>query len=362
MYRGPDLIALPEDAGSHPASNVEWWYAYAFLTGDRGNRYAAMASFFRVGELAFPKGHYLIHSLIQPDRGEFESQSELDRMLVGQMAGLYLPAYLFINPTDGHTWEQYKHVLTGSPPPPHRLLGPSAVHSDPTRVVYGDNHLLFQDDLDPRFQLQLTSGTARLRLNYTPTKPVALIDEAGDLNGLRYYSVTRNRVIGELYTAGRVETVRGEGWFDHQWGRSYGLLRRDGWDWFGLQLQDGNDLLVSRLRPGGGAPYSAAKLIRRDGTVVTSERVGLAPERSWRSPETGADYPIAWRIELPDFRMTLRVAPAMAHQEMRIAGPLRAIWEGACEVSGETRSPDGGIRPVTGRGFVELVGYPQMES
>ncbi|WP_168735384.1 lipocalin family protein [Cohnella fermenti] len=360
MPRLPASISLPEDASGHPFSNVEWWYAYALLTGSRGRRYAVMASFFRVGELLLPKGHYAIHSFIDLDRGRSEPHSLLDRMLAYQMATVYLPVYLTANPLDGHTWGLYKQLLGASVPAPHRLLpGGASVAGKPTRIVYGENSLSFEDDASARLRLELASETARLRLRFEPAKPVALIDEVGKVNGLKYYSATRNEVAGELYREGRFETVRGEGWFDHQWGRHYGLLRGEGWDWFGLQLRGGRELLISRLRPANPRekPYSVAKLIRPDGSVATTERVTLRPERVWSGEWTKAEYPVEWSIELPEFAVSLRVSPLTNRQEMPILGPLQAIWEGACAASGTARTFAGKTEAVEGFGFMELVGY-----
>ena len=222
--------------------------------------------------------------------------------------------------------------------------------------------MTFHDDHHTNFQLQLVSDNTHIRLDYSPLKPVSLIDEAGKVNGLRYYSVTRNRVHGELYSDDGMELLRGEGWFDHQWGRSYGLLQGEGWDWFGLQLQDGNELLINQLRSPDktAAPYSVAKLIRWDGSVTTSEQVSLQPIRYWNSRLTSASYPIEWNISLPEFSMELHVIPLLDNQEMPIIGPLQAIWEGVCAVEGEIRSMSGGYVQVKGHGFVELVGYPQL--
>lgn len=52
------------------------------------------------------KGHYLIHSLIGLDEGSYEPRSLLDRTLVYQMTGFYLPLYFFLKPGDRKTWNQ----------------------------------------------------------------------------------------------------------------------------------------------------------------------------------------------------------------------------------------------------------------
>jgi len=60
-------IDLPRDANLHLLSNIEWWYCYSFLSGDKGSKFAIMASFFSFGEVPCFKGHNLIFSLIDLD-------------------------------------------------------------------------------------------------------------------------------------------------------------------------------------------------------------------------------------------------------------------------------------------------------
>jgi predicted secreted hydrolase len=353
------LISFPDDAAAHPSANLEWWYCYAFLSGNRGNSYALIASFFQIGELSVLKGHYLIYSLIRLNERKYESRSIVDRMLALQMTGLYLPFYLLLNPTDWKTWNLYKTLWKGSPPFPHLLMADASVQSNPTRLKYGNSELAFADDGSPNFNLRITDRATRIDLTFSPVKPASIIDDQGKLNGFRYYSVTRNQVSGELSAPGMTENLSGEGWFDHQWGRNYSLIQGSGWDWFGLQLDDGPDLLISRLHPAdSAAPASPiAKLISKDSGITTTENVTLKPLSYWKSLYTGVKYPVEWQITLPDFTMDLHVVPLLRHQEIPIIGPLNAIWEGACTLTGESRSPQGIRFPIHGKGFVELVGY-----
>ncbi|MBB6730814.1 lipocalin family protein [Cohnella zeiphila] len=351
---------LGEIAEGRPAANLEWWYAYAFLTGNGGKKYALVASFFRVGELPVVKGHYLIHSFIRLDEDRYEPRSSLDRTLAYQMAGFYLPLYFVMKPGDRKTWSQYMSLLQGSVPPPHLLMDRASVTSGPSRLAYGDSGMTFPDDPSAGFDVRIADKTRRVDLRFLPAKPVSSVDEEGSLNGLKYYSVTRNQVYGELRGPdGEAETLRGEGWFDRQWGQNYDLLRGRGWDWFGLQLEDGRELIVSRLRRtnSAGAAAPVAKLILEDGDVRTSDRVEIRSSGSWKSLYSGFRYPAEWRLAVPDFGLALRVAPLMPHQEIPIPGPIQAIWEGACAAAGESRSAGGAISPIRGRGFAELVGY-----
>jgi predicted secreted hydrolase len=106
------------------------------------------------------------------------------------------------------------------------------------------------------------------------------------------------------------------------------------------------------MRRGEAGEFGGA--IAKDGSVRTSRNAVVEPQSYWRSLYTGIRYPVDWRLSLPDYGMDLRVAVMLNRQEMPIAGPIRAIWEGACQVSGELRATRA---PVRGKGFVELVGY-----
>jgi predicted secreted hydrolase len=62
-------------------------------------------------------------------------------------------------------------------------------------------------------------------------------------------------------------------------------------------------------------------------------------------------YPSGWRLRVPSLSLEVAVQPVLADQELR--GTPR-YWEGAVDVGG-TRAGE----RLGGRGYVELVGYPQ---
>ena len=62
-------------------------------------------------------------------------------------------------------------------------------------------------------------------------------------------------------------------------------------------------------------------------------------------------------IKIPDFSMELNVKAIFPKQEMDIIGPLQAIWEGACIVSGQETLLNEDRKLIQGKGFMELVGY-----
>jgi predicted secreted hydrolase len=158
---------------------------------------------------------------------------------------------------------------------------------------------------------------------------------------------------------GRVEVggvpfeVSGLAWMDREWSTSSLGADLVGWDWFALQLDDGRELMLYRLRRADGRAdrFSGGSLVAADGS---SRPLGLDDAviealGSWTSPRDGTRYPARWRVSVPRERLTLEVTPRLAEQELALA--VR-YWEGAVRVEGR----DGG-RPLGGVGYVELVGY-----
>ena len=79
----------------------------------------------------------------------------------------------------------------------------------------------------------------------------------------------------------------------------------------------------------------------------------LVPGRRWTSPDSGAAYPVEWRITVPALGIDLRAEAALDAQELRTGRSTGVTyWEGAIDVRG-TR----GGAVVTGRGYLEMTGY-----
>ncbi|WP_102261513.1 lipocalin family protein [Mesobacillus jeotgali] len=348
-----DRISLPEDAGPHGDSNIEWWYFFSFLNGDKGGRYAVMASFFRVGEFEIGKGHYIIHTLIDLDSKKRYNFSSFDSKVKLAMVAIYLPFYLLLHPTDTRIWRLYKKLLKGDIPAPHTMLEAAKINQHPPELFYGSHRLRFKGEEAFGFDAILKEKNSEIELEFTPMKPVALIGGDGKPDDLYYYSTTRNSVNGMIKTDSKTENVSGTGWFDHQWGRDYSLVKGAGWDWFGLMLSDGRELLLNQMSPGN----PMANVIEEDGRVHFTRNITFQKIKYWKSLKTNARYPVEWEIRIPDFGIELHVEAEFPNQEMLIIGPIQAIWEGACKVTGREKLADGTSRPLDGIGFMELVGY-----
>ena len=146
---------------------------------------------------------------------------------------------------------------------------------------------------------------------------------------------------------------------DREWSTSVLGANTDGWNWFALQLDDGMDVMVYRLRErdGGTGAYSGGVLVDADGLVVArfaADDFALTPTAWWTSPTTGVRYAVGWRLAIPSRDLRLDIAPRLEAQELNVS--VR-YWEGAVTVSGQR-----GDRAVSGVGYAEHAGVMRQSA
>jgi predicted secreted hydrolase len=158
---------------------------------------------------------------------------------------------------------------------------------------------------------------------------------------------------GTVRAGGEPLPVTGLAWMDREWSTSALGADLVGWDWLALQLDDGRDVMVYRLRRRDGTAdaYSAGALIASDGATrpLAAGDVTLDALAHWRSPRSRVRYPSRWRLVVPGAALALEITPRLADQELIVG---TRYWEGAVRVEGTAAG-----RPIGGRGYVELVGY-----
>jgi predicted secreted hydrolase len=211
--------------------------------------------------------------------------------------------------------------------------------------------------------LSLSAGDAAnsigLQFQLQPKKPLVLHGDNGYSskgsekgNASAYFSWTRLATTGELSIDGEALQVSGESWFDHEYGSSVLEQGIEGWDWFGIHLEDGRDLMVFILRREDGtlSPASAGTLIEPDGTTrrLKNDEFTIRSSKSWKSPRTEGTYPAQWGIEVPSIKLKVEVTPLVPDCELGTGKSTGvAYWEGPVELSGSHK----------GRGYAELTGY-----
>ncbi len=341
----PRPFRFPADHGPHPGFRTEWWYFTGNLTAADGRHFGYQLTVFR-DALAPPDAEpaesgrpsawatrqaYLAHfALTDVAGGRFHSAARLARGALG-LAGARAAPF--------HAWVEDWGVQaagdgSGGPGRGPGALGPLA--------------------------LRAADGGSAVDLHLEALRPPVLHGDqglsekgGGPGNASFYYSITRLATRGTVRAGGRQIPVTGLSWFDREWSTSALAADEVGWDWFSLQLSDGWDLMLYRLRRRDGSldPASSGTLVGPQGETrhLDAGDLALRVERRWRSPRSGALYPAGWRLEVPAAGLALRVRPLLADQELDVGF---RYWEGAVELAGTHAG-----RPVSGRGYVELTGY-----
>jgi predicted secreted hydrolase len=313
----PPPVAFPRDHGAHPDVPVEWWYYTGHLSGGTGRSYGFQLTFFRVRDV-----HLAHFAWTDVARGRFRYEEKTHLGLPGiASAG---QRRLDVANEDWSAKE-----------------GPGGTHV-----------------------LAASGGAGRLELTLTPLKAPVLHGEngisrkgAGPREFSRYVSITRLAARGSFSSGSRTEPLKGTAWFDHEWGPGVLPAGAVGWDWFALQLEDGSELMLYRMRRAGGSatPFSSGTFVPQRGAAVAVpwSDVRLTESKFWKSPRSRGRYPAAWRVAVEPIGLDVAVEPLVSDQELDTSASTGVTyWEGACAVRG-TR--DG--RPVSGKAYVELTGY-----
>lgn len=333
--------SFPRDHWAHPAYKSEWWYFTGQLTDtqDSSRHFGYQFTFFRVGVL--------------PTAPDLESDWAASMLIMGHAA---------ITDVTGGSHVFSEALYRAAP-----LLGGFGAEGD-TMVAWSRGPAGTEERWtlrwrDGAFTFTMADRRRGIALNLSTgvSKPLvfqgpngySVKSAAGGLAS-EYYSLTRVATGGTLRIGGRDYTVNGTSWMDKEFGSNQ--LGRDqvGWDWFGLQLDDGRELMLFMMRDSTGATnFASATVVARDGATryLGGGDFTVTSSAQWTSDSTKATYPARWTLSVPSERLELTVTPLVADQENRSEFLRRLFyWEGAVGIR------DASGRPF-GRGFVELVGY-----
>ena len=318
-------FVFPRDHGSHPEFKIEWWYLTGHLHAEDGRRFGLQATFFRRADGTAERGNiYLAHmALLDVKSGRFIHQERLNR--------------------DG--WDASAAIGSLDV-----KCGPWSLRMDET----GSIHVIGSVRADASFELVLK-----------PTKPLVVFGENGvsrkgaDPSAASHYlTFPRLDAHGSLTIGKEPLTVQGELWMDHEMSSSQLEEGQMGWDWACLQLRDGREVMVYRMRRKDGTTdtYSTLAWISPTGAVqqVKANDFTLTPLGKWQSQSSGAEYPSGMALTALDpstgKRVRWKLRPLAQNQELtgRITGI--AYWEGACRIVDEQEKE-------IGSAFLELTGY-----
>ena len=321
-------LQFPRDHGAHPAQRTEWWYLTGSLQADAASTWGFQVTFFRSAT-----------GLPLDERSRFAA-----RELVF--------AHVALTDLAQRRLRHDQRIARAG-------FGIAQASETDTRVVLRDWQLV--RDAARGYRASVASERARFafELDATPTQPLLLQGDAGlsrkgplpDQTS-RYVSEPQLAVDGSLRVDGRVHRVTGRAWLDHEWSDTFMPPQAVGWDWIGMNLDDGSALTAFRLRRADGSSVYGGGSFRRAGETSRTYGDGdvrFEPGRLWQSAASKARYPVEWTVLTP--AGTFKVAALLDDQELDSRGSTGSIyWEGLSDLL------DAQGRRI-GRGYLEMTGY-----
>ncbi|MDA1190747.1 MAG: carotenoid 1,2-hydratase [Candidatus Poribacteria bacterium] len=325
----PRVFVFPQDHAAHPYYRIEWWYVTGNLDTPAGRHFGYQLTFFR--------------SALSPDAPERDSAWATNQVYLAHFA---------VTDVDSERFVAFDRLSRGA-------VGLAGAEASPFRVWVESWSVTGAANATLPMTLTAAEGDVSINLTLDSAKPIVLNGEKGlsqkgpdPNNASYYYSMTRMPTAGTITVGDATYAVSGLSWMDREWSTSVLEPNQVGWDWFALQLDDGRDLMIARLRDKDeNAPYAFGTWVEADGASVslTRDEIELEPLQRWESPTDGASYPIRWRVRVPSRGIDLTTEAWLPNQELNVGF---RYWEGAVRVEGSV-----GGRDVSGNGYVEMTGY-----
>jgi predicted secreted hydrolase len=321
----PQPLAFPRDHGAHPDYRTEWWYLTGWLDAPR------------------PLGFQITF---------FRTRTEIDPANPSRFAAkqLVIAHAAIADPARASLLKDERIARVGF------NLADAAEADTDVRL----DRWRFRRRADGSYEGSVPARGFALQFTAVPTQPLLLQGQGGfsrkgpqTAQASYYYSQPHLRVQAALQLDGATRQLSGTAWLDHEWSST--LLDRDaaGWDWVGMNLDDGAALTAFQIRRrgSGGKLYAYASL-REAGSSVprifAADEVDFTPVERWTSPRTGGVWPVAQRLRVG--ARTFETKPLFADQELDSRATTGAVyWEGASLLS------EAGRR--AGRGYLEMTGY-----
>lgn len=329
----PRSWSFPRDHGSHPEFKTEWWYLTGNLDDEKGNPFGYELTFFRHG--------------LQPVPTQPGSAWSIRDISFAHLALTDVRARRFL----------FSEKLSRG------ALGEVEISQKDMQIRLAGWTLRRDPDSTLTFSASDPAVGIGLELSATPVKPLTLQGHQGLSrksatagHASHYYSFTRLKTKGTLQIGPRQIPVQGLSWFDHEFSSSALAADQEGWDWFCLQFDSGDELMLYRMRNSGHRTDAASSgtWIPAQGksSPLQASDFTLTPLDEWKTA-SGATYPSGWKISVPSLQLSGEVQPLLLNQELQLKRTAKIrYWEGACRFQGTRLG-----KVLTGRGYTELTGY-----
>ena len=326
-------FVFPRDHGNHPDFKTEWWYITGHLINKaNGNRYGYQLTFFRQ---ASPKNKWRGNSSWQSDQ-------------------IYMAHAAITNESEKSFTHEEKLNRGG-------ILANSKIGD---LDVFNESWFL-KRLTNSEFDLQMSVKNMELRLKLKPLTSLVIFGEKGvskkgdDPSASSHYlTYPRMQSEGSMRLSnGSLINMEGLSWMDHEISSNQLGSNQSGWDWAGIQIENGDSIMFYRLRLANGTQdrNSVAYFLDSQGRVLEfTKEFTIKAMSNWTSPTTKIEYPS--RIELTVNKNIYLIEPTLKDQELNSqrSGGL-SYWEGSCRVKDLSGK-------IIGNAYLELTGYTRRKN
>jgi len=306
----PRPLAFPRDHGAHPEFRTEWWYLTGWLDAVP-QPIGIQVTFFRTRT-----------GIDAANPSRFAAQ----QLIIAHAA--------IADPARGSLAKDERIARAG-----FGIVGASETDTD---VRLDRWHFVRRANGD----LECTVPARGYTLQFTaaPTQPLLLQGENGFsrkgpqlAQASYYYSQPHLRLRATLQQDGATSNLTGTAWLDHEWSSTLLDPEAAGWDWVGMNLDDGAALTAFRIRRRGtGATLYAYASLRgctppakwTSNRASTGRRRARAPHGRWCSESAWASA-ASKRSRCSPTRSSTR-----AHRPARCTGRARANCSKTAAASG----------------------------
>ncbi|MCC8997839.1 MAG: carotenoid 1,2-hydratase [Nitrosomonas sp.] len=318
-------LVFPKDYGAHPDFRIEWWYITGWLDTEDEKKLGFQVTFFR-----------------------YQTELNIDNPSQFAAKNLIIAHLALSDPTQGRLIQSEK-IAREAFDLAYSKQGNTNVKLDDWFLVRDDNGI---------YKVDMRTDDLGLQLSLQATQKMMLQGDQGfSRKGPKpeqasyYYSEPHLNVTGTVFRKQRSVKVNGVAWLDHEWSTAYLDTDGDGWDWTGLNLDDGSTLMMFQIRGKKGDriwAYAALRDASGNMKFFQPDEIEFTPIRTWKSPHTEAIYPVEMRIRTGNIEWQL--IPLMDDQELDSQQSTGAVyWEGAVTLMRDDKT--------VGRGYLELTGY-----
>jgi predicted secreted hydrolase len=327
-------FVFPRDYFNHEDYQTEWWYYTGNVKAADGHRFGFELTFFRQGvSRAASSNPWFVHDLWM--------------------------AHIALSDITGQRFYSEERLNRSGP-------GVAGVDAQAGLVWNGNWHAHISEQSE---ELRGVADKFSLALQLRPVKPPVIQGQDGVSrkaegagHASHYFSLSRLSTTGSIALNGKTYQVEGTSWIDHEFFTGSMAENETGWDWLSVQLADGAELMLYRLRHKDGSidPSSSGSYVDASGKsqFLSAGDFTMTPTadttaETWTSPATKATYPVRWHVSIPRLNLQLDVTTPLRSQEL--ASKLgTSYWEGAIDVVG-ARSQS----PLRGVGYLEMTGYAE---